>query len=353
MALLRPALLPLALLLGGCANISGLSSLDIDTDEGDSGTAPDVRVDVIADAIPEAAPVCQKTETDCTDGIDNDCNGKTDCEESSCTQNGYACADEVAGGEFGWYAASARPACPGTSTATDLVTSVGAVASSCSCSCTVLATCPATTTLDNDENTSCTTINNTRTLTLDNACHAATFDIQVAAKTPSLSAGTSCNAKSTLPTLSPTNGRICKSQLPKGGGGCGTGKACLPITPVPSFKACMIVPANATCPSTWPNASTVGTGINDQRTCGSCGCSASGGCTGTVSFYSSNNACQGNPLATVTLGVCAPTGLNATTIGSYKATTSNQGASCSNSSPTVPLQGSASLSGQMSLCCAN
>lgn len=351
----RAWVFPLALALGGCANISGLSSLDIGegdggaSDAGDGGVTPDGAGDVTSDV-----KVCAKTETDCTDGIDNDCNGKTDCEEPSCTQSGFACADEVPNAQFGWYSATSKPACPGTSAATDLVTSVvNSGSPSCSCSCTVSASCPATVSLENTENNQCTAVNNTRTLTLDNACHAAAFDIQLTAKTPALSSGTTCSPKATLPNLVTTNGRICKSQLPKGGGGCGTGKACLPIAPVASFKACMIMPANTTCPQTWPTAATVGTGINDARTCSACGCSAAGGCTGTVSFYSGNTACLTNPIATVPLGTCATTGVNATTIGSYKTTTTTQNASCTNNSLSVSLQGSASLSGQMSLCCAN
>lgn len=351
---MRAWVLPLALALGGCANISGLSSLDIAEGDGgapdgaDGGVPPDAGGDVTSDV-----KVCAKTETDCTDGIDNDCNGKTDCEEPSCTQGGYSCVDEVPNAEFGWYAASGTPACPGTSQPTNLVTSISGTGSpSCSCSCTVSASCPATVSLDNTENTQCSAVNNTRTLTLDNACHAAAFDIQVSAKSATLTGGTTCSPKATLPSLATTTGRICKSQLPKGGGGCGTGKACLPITPLPSFKACMIMGANAACPQTWPTATTVGTSVNDQRTCGNCGCTSQGGCTGTVSFWQ-NSSCSANATATVPLGSCAQTGVNATTIASYKATTTTSNATCSNVANTVPLSGSATLAGQLSLCCAN
>jgi hypothetical protein len=348
-------------LLAGCANISGLDGLDTAQDLGDAGPivdgAPaDVTGDTKADAPTidapiDAPPVCQKTETDCTDGIDNDCNGKTDCQEASCTSSGYACTQEVASAQFGWYAASSKPACPGTSVATDLVTSIGPVSASCACSCTGQTTCPATASVENDENASCTAINNTRTLTLDNGCHGAGFDIQVAAKSAPLAPTTNtCSAKAALPALTTTTGRICKSQLPKGGGGCGVGLACLPVTPVASFKACMIMPSAGVCPASWPNASTVGTSVTDTRSCGACGCNATGSCTGTASFYT-DGACA-TLKASIALGSCVSTGVGATTVGSYKAGTTAT-AACTNNSPTVAISGSASFSGQLALCCAN
>ena len=351
----RHFLVPVALFLSGCANISGLSELDTEPLGGDAGTSPDVvtakdgSADAPVDAPVDAPPVCQASETDCTDGIDNDCNGKTDCQEPSCTGNGYDCTQEVANAQFGWYAATSKPACPGTSVSTDLVTAITPSASTCACSCTATTTCPATASVDNDENGSCTTINNTRPLTLDNACHAASFDVQVAAKSAPLAATNSCSSKSALPSLTTTTGRICKSQLPKGGGGCGVGLACLPVKPVASFKACMIMPSSGVCPSAWPNPSTVGTAVSDTRTCGACGCAATGSCSGTASFYT-GGACA-SLVASVALGGCAATGVGPTTVGSYKATTTSNPA-CTNNSPTTAVSGSASLGGQLSLCCA-
>jgi hypothetical protein len=354
---MRLSALPLLLLLAltGCANISGLDGITVDRDAGstaDGGSGGDSGGprDAVADVPADVQPVCLASETDCTDGIDNDCNGKTDCQEPSCTSNGYACTQEVPNGQFGWYSANATPTCPGTSQPTALFTSISGGGGTCACSCTAQTTCPATESVSNEENLQCNVTNNTRVLTLDNACHAAGFDIQVAADSAPLAATKSCTAKGTLPTLTTVAGRICKSQLPKGGGGCAMGMACLPVKPVVPFAACMIVPANTACPSSWPNASTVGTAVMDGRTCSACGCTATGSCSGTASFFT-DNACA-TLKASVALGSCVATGVGATTVGSYKATTTAV-AACTNNAATVPVSGSATLSGPLSLCCAN
>ena len=344
MRLARTILLPWALVLGGCANLSGLSSLEIDP--GDAGAPPDSSSDGAVDA----PPVCQKSETDCTDGVDNDCNGKTDCEEASCTGAGYSCVDEVPNGQFGWLTTDAQAACPGTSQPTALVTSVTSTANTCACSCSGSATCPGTVAIDNTENGPCTTINNSRTLTLDASCHAANFDIQTTMKS-TLASQTTCTPKAALPGLSSAASRICKSQLPKGGAGCASGRACLPLAPVAPFKACMIVPTSTSCPASWPVASTVGTSVTDTRSCGTCSCTQSGTCSGTVQFFT-NSTCQSSAVATVPLNGCQPTGVGATTVSSYKAAVVASGG-CSPTSATVPFTGSVALGGQLSLCCAN
>ena len=44
---------------------------------------------------PDCAPPCDPTETDCSDGIDNDCNGDTDCGDAACIAD-PACASPFA-----------------------------------------------------------------------------------------------------------------------------------------------------------------------------------------------------------------------------------------------------------------
>ena len=110
----------------GCASLSGLDQLDV----GDGGPLG-----------ADTSPVCQPTETDCTDGIDNDCNGKIDCADPACTSAGYSCTPELGQNlQFAWFSANATPACPGTSTATDVVAKVTAP-STCDCGCTAQANC--------------------------------------------------------------------------------------------------------------------------------------------------------------------------------------------------------------------
>ena len=332
----------------GCGLVSGLSDLEVADDGGmpaDVAAIPDVASDAKSDAKP-----CAKSETDCTDGLDDDCNGKIDCEDQACTGSGFSCQTVPPQGfsrvdlRFAFSSAD----CPGSSLPKDLVVSVSAP-STCSCSCTGAVTCSALAGVTTYGNQSCTTNPMPYSLQTDGLCHplspSFTFDgLRAAGTLPQATA--TCTTAATLTPPTTTTKRICTPLLPQGGAGCGPGRSCAGQGPVGTgFAACLSSPGDVACPSGWPTKY-VGGSLQDDRKCAPCSCTATGTCPTTALFYS-GNACL-VLAATVALGPCGGNKDNAF-VAAYKATTTPTVGSCT--APGVAALGAATITSLTTICC--
>jgi hypothetical protein len=264
-----------------------------------------------ADAGHVTSDACATTE-DCTNGIDDNCDGKIDCEDPLC-QPAFTCTPTVPAGWLGpvefWQAASpaTAPACDtGYSTPVDL--RVGALtADPATCSCTCGATGQACSLpggffqqtncggscapVTPDPNGGCTPVP-------ANSCGSEGSFLISGAATPT---GGTCAPSPIVthvpPATWPTDARVCSyAGAADAPGGCATG-SCVraPTGAAGTFGAESCVysnatPAPTTCPTGYPTGPTLGySDLDDTRKCDStCACGgapSAGACTGTVSLY--------------------------------------------------------------------
>jgi hypothetical protein len=257
--------------------MDGSSSMDATgrdaTTDGDAGDG------AIADASGDTAPVdgcVPMGPEDCFDGIDDDCNGLTDCADPAC-QPVAECVPEAIGFTYGAEVA-AGGACPaqfGAATL-DLEQGLNESTTCTGCTCTASMTCT-----------------NVLTVGAPGACPpvtpVATFDISSAACTPisltthnahidTTTAHTSCG---TMGTPSPTplawgaHTRLCSTSTV--GAGCAAGNVCV----AKATKHCVATSGVIACAAGYTAEGSGGpwyTGVTDTRSCGStCGCTTSGG----------------------------------------------------------------------------
>ncbi|HKP64155.1 MAG TPA: hypothetical protein VJV78_45780 [Polyangiales bacterium] len=232
----------------------------------------------------DAGPSCvSKGAEQCSNGLDDDCNGDTDCADAACSA--MTCAP--AGSVTGLLVPSAE-SCPAGFQASQTTIYQGLTDQGCSgCSCSTTATqCvphvyyySTTTACTNDlvkPYTGGTLINKSITET----CSSEPIGDDQGMGTPvawrvtmSTYPGT-CSASGSATPLPPvwaTTMKLCTTNTR--GGGCDSGFVCVPKV---SGKKYCSQPSAASCPSnttqqTWQR------GFSDNRSCGLCGCMANGG----------------------------------------------------------------------------
>jgi hypothetical protein len=296
----------------------------------DNSTARDVVSEPPIDAPKDVAPDvtgptgdgCVATVEDCTNGIDDNCDGKIDCADPACSA--FTCATQVPAGWSGpallWLGAStvAAPACP-TGYAQSIDGNEGPTGTADSCNCTCAAAgqvCAATGNFHNDQacsSASCVTgavsSANACTNLATNICGInGSFEINDGGvPTPT---GGSCTPQTTTTTGSTagwtTSARICAWAGPNDTpGGCSpTTDQCVGGSPGTGagFAAtvCVFQSGDVACPAGYPNnRNVVFSGENDGRTCAGCTCttaSPSGGaCSGSVNLFGVTN-CAGSAI---------------------------------------------------------
>lgn len=324
----------------GSADVTSEDSAVRDAASEDATIGPDASADVVSEdstivdvAIDEAAPppvdVCVPTTAteNCTDGLDDDCNGLIDCAEAACQTAGYTCTAPAPSGWTGpallWTGAfgSAAPSCPtGYQDAVDAHAGPTGSADTCSCNCNAAGqTCSATGTFMSQSACQVSSACSTVTVTSNGSCAtvSATTNCGSAgsfgAPTPT-PAGGSCTPQVTTTQGSTaswtTSVRVCSWAGPVDTpGGCSTpGEQCL-LGPTSGFgpTLCVFQSGAQTCPAAYPNTTVLYSGESDGRGCGSCTCSATpsgGSCSGTISLYGTNaGGCTGTAGATYTFGM--------------------------------------------------
>lgn len=343
--------------MGGCAGLLSLSDLERVGDDGgsidgDGGLDGDGGQDVDSTDTGTDAPGvdanCDGGGPEiCTDGLDNDCNGKTDCDDPACSA--FACvAAAPAGWSFVAFSPNTRPACsPMWFPATDLKV-LSSDAPSCACTCvgdggtpcdagainvywSTGSLCPAAPTFSVAANGTCQPVLSGPNM---HPSDVVAFDVPP---------GPASCEPSAPPIPPPSDGRVCANGL--GVGKCAGQSVCAPQAVAPLIRCVMQATAGATCPTGFPTHYQVGASMADARSCTGCTCGVTG--CGLSLDLSKGNNCT-NPLAgTLTPpGGCDAGGVNGTP-RSGKVTV---GAGCAVTAPAA-LDGSVEVTDEETICC--
>jgi hypothetical protein len=297
-----------------------------------------------------AAPCKPTGAENCFDNIDNDCNGKIDCDDPACTVTAQCVAlaptsapigllsgvGAGACGTVGYDQATAIFANPNQLSCTTVIAGKG-------CACTPgTATCSTTlagfkTLSECTGGTSSGESAGTFTTGQDKSCTAgappwmtdSTGEIYGIAATTFVATPSDCTASGTpnVPTYTfGTKATFCATQ--EVGGGCAAGQVCVPAATAGTL--CQLFNgAKTSCPGGAP-AEPYYTGVSGSVTCGACGCGPPAGascdsvtltagntpsCSGVIALQSNTRECVSGGLAkpgvqfsgTPTAGACSPT----------------------------------------------
>jgi hypothetical protein len=337
----------------------------------------------------------------CDNGIDDNCDGKTDCADPQCTQSGgpngagqWACEPLPTGTASSGHAwevvafdqTNKSVACPtnyngGTSV---YDSNIAWTDDTCGCTCTNTKTASCTgkwcdsfytstqSTCPSPTYGQCRDFDTTGNPDLNQDCETAGYDVvkndyYVGHGVSVATSAGSCNATSSVDTKpAPTYdmGEACS--LPQAGAGCGANQ-CVPVS-VSNFSLCAMVSGAVTCPAGL-NSYTVYASVTDTRSCSGCSCDGNSdlSCDATnFTFFqttdcnASTNNC--NPVSgpvgfEYPADTCSGVGGNGCTSGncmqSYCVVVKHTGdpASCSVHSASTPA-GSVSGTSQYTVCCA-
>lgn len=360
-----------------------------DTGPGKSDTGPltdatgDVSTDAPNDAPTDTGP-CVPTNggvEDCDDGIDNDCNGKTDCADTACNPTHQCIPTPPNGWSLVGEADNTRPSCPTeypTTKDIDVVSGTGAGTCSCDCSPTVPAeACNVQqSTVRISGVAACNGTDTTQSVfAAQGACTALTSTIAVPngqsfGKSTPPAAPSACGASTQITNVPPiTSGRTCApAAAPTFGIGCGIGQVCARKVPAGLALCVQKSGTSDACPGTYPGRRTAGTSAQpvdagadaddggdsgapatvDNRTCNACTCNAPS-CTATVTLFENANCVGGSTTGALGAACVATTNKNFVA-QAYKSTTSGTGCSVAAGFNTATA-GSIAFTGPTTICC--
>ncbi len=308
---------------------------------GDGAAAADAAIDDAAgDDAAVIAPTCEPTGVEvCDDGIDNDCNGDVDCEDSACT-DGFECVEPP---PDGWaptvLADDARPNCPaGYTEATDVSVIQGDGTTTCACTCG--SNCGTTITLTKGTELTCMVTPTTDVLQANTSCTSRSWDLP-SGFTMATSSNGQCSAND-IPTKSdPTDGRTCRPPQ-RAGAGCPGAQRCLPKAT--GFARCVAKAGANECPAAvFTKQRRSGTSVNDLRTCTGCSCDSTP-CEVELEVWS-HPACQGSADIKIR-SACAANG----SISRLKAYKSKLTGGCTQATPSTPM-GTIAFANERTICC--
>jgi hypothetical protein len=173
----------------------------------------------------------------------------------------------------------------------------------------------------------------------------ATAGIAIDAFTPVESCTASGSPVITTTTWTATLDFCSTAQL---GGGCGTGKACVPASP--DAPLCQLLTGTPTCPTGTSGADWY-TGFSGSLTCGTCGCQSTGSCNGVNLGYSQDGSCSDIGEINGKQTVC----FNDSTVYPMNELMSPSvqilGTATQSCSATAPANGTLTPTGHQTLCC--
>jgi hypothetical protein len=302
----------------------------------------------------------------CTNGIDDNCDGLVDCADPQCTQMGFACTASAI--PAGWllvsFSTSARPVCPvAWGAEAQVVSNVAGAPGTCACTCSGgPATCVGTATYNGYPNACSTGAAPVNLAVNDGACAATTASITSGNSYQLYFASTAqphqatCTGSGTVTAAPPPTfdaGATCAAPSMLGTG-CAVG-VCAPPSAAP-FKTCISHPGTVACPAFGYTAqvlaSTGTPGYVDARACGACSCASSITC-GAVSkvVLFTNATCAGGAADAIDTG-CQLVGSSAS-IRSYKVEYASGGDDACKPKSSSPPTGSVVLDGNVkTICCA-
>jgi hypothetical protein len=302
----------------------------------------------------DAHPVDGCTPTgpeQCTNGIDDNCNGLTDCADPACMQDNYTCVPTPPGG--GWsfvsFEPTAQSGCPSGLQTTNVDVDPVDNPAQCSCSCKVGTPPNCTGNVSATYGTNGTCTMNGGQFPADGSCNKITVSVMtyVQASGPAGSGGM-CSAMpmSTIPPAGATKGQICGGEN-KFGGGCPTGQVC---ALVPGPQSCVAKGGQVACPpGDYSTMHFVGN-LKDNRACTNCKCDATPACALTWNFYNTPD-CKGTALLMLHPdGNCQATG-GQQLYTSNSLTGDSQNATCG--APTMQSMptGQVTLDAEQTVCC--
>lgn len=373
----RAFALSAAVVLAGCANILGISDVPeadaIDTGEGGVADATDPDRDGGIDApfdtrvVPEGGVPdgeCNGGAEDCANGLDDNCDGRIDCDDPVCQGAGYGCVESAPAGwtlvSFAAASGQIIPAgCSGAyaSTVAQGHDGLSAAAATCGCACAqgqaTGTACPVVA-VSGYSGTSCNSavdqsFNITGVACGDFGSMQGSFKANPGTPTALGSCGSPLPSKTVSPLQWANSYAACGYTAPLDVNGCNAGNRCVRL-PDSAFdaKPCIAQVGDVACPgSPFGNKSLVDTGSSDTRDCSACTCSASGGsCAATITAYQSNG-CTGTSGSVVADGTCTGQGDSFLSVHVDSRTTTPASCSPGTSSPT----GSASATGPVTVCC--
>jgi hypothetical protein len=264
-----------------------------------------------ADARDAGKDGCAPKESDCQDGIDNDCNGLTDCADPACTPLFRCVTVTPTWTGFTQYQ-DTRAACPATSpTSTDTfeaLTVPPATCTACQCSpsgvtcggsaklaCGPAGVCTTASTVSESVGASCAALSAPAVLGPLDACNV-TAPAAAGSCAPGGPGGGGGGGvpNGVAPSFAKLS-RVCGGTRATAGG-CATGSVCVARTPLAAHGLCVaravpdgtLAPA---CPAAFPAAhvtAPTAASFVDARTCTACGCGALAGatCASRVTLYS-------------------------------------------------------------------
>ncbi len=331
---------------------------------GGGGSSPDASNDARLDAACVGTScldsgtvdaACARIVEVCTDGIDNNCNGLTDCADPACTA-GFACEPNA---PSGWvevaFDPSSTAACPAgfSSMSTTVKVATPAGTNPCSCRCTVqgqdctqgdfqvswsFGTCPppdAGSMLTLQAQTSCSLVPGTPSFS-----NSDSFVVQP----PSGPTGCGASPVSGFPPV--TTGRICTTL--QSGGGCSGGQTC-EARALPPYLACVAAVGDQSCPAGFSQQYVVGTSVDDNRACGPCSCGVTA-CTGTVSMWGNAGCSSQADLTAPADGTCSAQANHNFTAKGYEAVVTDGG--CAVTAPSTPIADAGLVwTNEQTICC--
>jgi hypothetical protein len=302
---------------------------------------------------------------DCWNGVDDDCNGMTDCADPACQATAVCVPDKNGAFALG----TELPAggmCPagygGTSTDINTGLNVNAGCSSAGCTCSATVGCLVDVYVYNSQAACTADINltgGTFAVSFTNSgpeCTAHAFAVGNTLRSHSTTTSNPCvpgGAPALVPPAWTMSNRFCAADAI--GKGCQPGYVCVRKAATPS---CVLSPGAAACPAQYTAVgSSWYTGFTDGRMCGACACGAqtAGDCTKDV---------NGNPLYTdIYFGGCG-SGINSSVppnnqqcanplnnadgAAGYQNGIQPKPPSCP---PTSMVSGMLSATGEQTLCC--
>jgi hypothetical protein len=319
----------------------------------DAGNGDDVAAaDTGATADAPAVDACTPTGPEqCTNGIDDNCNGLTDCADPACMQDNYTCVPTPPGG--GWAFVSFDPTSqsgcsPGMQT-TNVDVDPTDTPAQCSCACKVATapTCTGNVMTAYGNNGMCTSMGNQ--FQADGSCNRTPVMVMAYAQVngPAGSGGMcSATPTTTIPPAGATKGQICSGET-KFGAGCPSGQVC---AQVPGPQACVAKNGQVACPANdYTTLHFVGN-LRDTRGCSNCKCNGTPACALTWNFYSSPS-CNGQvALSLHPDGNCQATG-GPQLYGSNSLTGDSQNATCGAPTMQPGPTGQVTLDAEQTVCC--
>jgi hypothetical protein len=328
----------------------------VDTGAGDDVTTSGDDASDTGTSTVDAPPVdgCVPTGPEnCTDGIDNDCNGLNDCADPACSQQGYLCVPTPPSGwSFVGFSADSEPGCPSGQQTNNVDVDPVLQQASCSCTCNVgnPPTCTGhVATAYGMSNGMCPM--NAGMFAADGMCNFTPLTLEpfLQVGQPAGSGGTCvANPTTTVPPAGSTRGQICSGEK-NFGGGCSGGQVCA-LAP-PAYQACIAKGGQVGCPSgAYGNPHYAGT-LSDSRGCSKCSCNGTPSCSLQWTFYNTGN-CNGQTGPTLYPdGTCQATMGGGMVYGSSRLTGSPSDAGCAPPQMQPMPTGQLSINGEQTVCC--